>query len=173
MKKMFYLKKLLPVLCLLCFSGCGYQLVGKATNVPPGISSIAIPTFKNSTFEPGIEIPFTQAFLFEMMSDKRVKVVNRSEADCVLEGAITYFYLISVTYNRSGLVQEYQSTVTMDLTLKKKTGEVLWIERGLTESRWFRASSNALTNEANKAAAIQQTAAFVAERIRNRFFYNF
>jgi len=161
---------------LLCFSlasGCGYQMAGRETHIPPGLTSIAIPTFVNKTFEPGIEVPFTQAFLREFILDKRIKVVDRSEADSTLEGVIKSFNIYSVSYDRSGLVLEYQTTVVMDLTLKKQTGETLWIERDLSETYWYRSSSNILASEANKATAIQQIGRFVAERIRNRFFYQF
>jgi hypothetical protein len=92
-------------LTLLCFSlasGCGYQMAGRETHIPPGLTSIAIPTFVNQTFEPGIEIPFTQAFLREFILDKRIKVVDRSEADSTLEGVIKSFNTYSVSYDRSG-----------------------------------------------------------------------
>jgi len=166
-------------LCVfLCFSffmplGCGYQMVGKETHVPPGLNSLAVPTFKNQTFEPGIEVPFTQGFLKEFIRDRRVNVVDRKEADSILEGAIKAFYIFSVSYDKSGLALEYEIRVVLDLTLKKRTGEVLWEEKNFSETRWFRASSDVLTNEANKAAALQQIGRFAAERIRNRFFYNF
>ncbi len=163
----------ITLLCFLLPIGCGYQMVGKETHVPPGLNSVAIPTFKNQTFEPGIEVPFTQAFLREFIQDRRVNVVDRAEADSVLEGVIKYFRIYSVSYDKSGLVMEYQTDITLDLTLKKRTGEVLWEEKGFSETRWFRASSNVLTNETNKAAALQQIGRFLAERIRNRFFYNF
>lgn len=153
--------------------GCGYQLVGKETHVPPGLNSVAIPTFVNQTFEPGIEVPFTQAFLKEFIQDRRIKVLDRSEADSILEGVIKFFNVYSVSYDRSGLALEYQATVVIDLTLKKKTGETVWIEKDLSETRWYRTSSNVLTSETNKAAAIQEVGKFVADRIRNRFFYNF
>lgn len=148
-------------------------MVGKETHVPPGLSSIAIPTFKNSTFEPGIEIPFTQAFLNEFIQDRRVKVVNRAEADSILEGVVKYFTTSSVAYDKSGFVLQYAINVVVDLTLKDRTGKVLWEEKGWGESQWFRASSSGVTNEAAKQAAIQKTAGFMAERIRERFFYNF
>jgi outer membrane lipopolysaccharide assembly protein LptE/RlpB len=148
-------------------------MVGKETHVPPGLNSVAIPTFVNQTFEPGIEVPFTQAFLKEFIQDRRVKVVDRREADSILEGVIKSFELYSVSYDRSGLALEYQTNVVIDLTLKKGTGEILWREKDLTERRWYRASSNVLTNETNKAAAIQEAGRYMAERIRNRFFYNF
>jgi outer membrane lipopolysaccharide assembly protein LptE/RlpB len=154
-------------------AGCGYQMVGKETHVPPGINSIAIPTFVNQTFEPGIEVPFTQGFLREFIQDRRVKVVGRDEADSVLEGIIKSFQLSSVSYDQSGIALEYQTTVVIDLTLKKKTGEIIWVEKNLSDSRFYRTSRNILVSESNKAAAIQSLAKFMAERIRNRFFYNF
>lgn len=148
-------------------------MVGKETHVPPGLDSIAIPTFVNKTLEPGIEVPFTQAFLREFILDRRVKVVDRKEADSVLEGVIKSFNIFSVSYDRSGLVLEYQATVVADLTLKKRTGEILWVEKNFTETRWYRTSPSVLISEANKVAAIQQAGQYMAERIRNRFFYNF
>ena len=153
--------------------GCGYQLVGKETHVPPGLTSVAIPTFANQTFEPGIEVPFTQGFLREFIRERRVKVVDRSEADSILEGVIKNLQIYSVAYDRSGLATEYQTTVVIDLTLKRRTGEILWRENDISETRWFRASSSVLTSESNRAAAIQEIGKFIAERIRNRFFYNF
>ncbi len=161
------------LLCFLLLSGCGYQMVGKETHVPPGLNSIAIPTFKNRTFEPGIEVLFTQAFLREFILDRRVNVVDRAQADSLLEGVITDFRIYSVSYDQSGLVLEYQTNVVLDVTLKDRTGKVLWEQKNFSETQWFRASSNVLTSEANKAAAIQQIGRLVAERLRNRFFYNF
>jgi len=105
--------------------------------------------------------------------DRRVKVLDRSEADSVLEGVIKYFHFSSVSYNESGFVLEYQTTVILDVTLKGRTGEVLWSVNDLEDTQWYRASSSGLINEANKAVAIQQNGRSVAERLRMRFFHNF
>ncbi|PIX22028.1 MAG: hypothetical protein COZ69_12140, partial [Deltaproteobacteria bacterium CG_4_8_14_3_um_filter_45_9] len=91
-------------LCLFLLMGCGYQMVGKETHVPPGLNSIAIPTFKNQTFEPGIEVPFTQGFLKEFILDRRVKVVDRTGADSILEGIVKSFNIYSVSYDKAGFV---------------------------------------------------------------------
>ena len=170
---MSLVKKILPVIGLVLLMGCGYQMVGRETHVPPGLNSVAIPTFKNLTLEPGIEIPFTQAFLTEFIQDQRVNVVGRTDASSILEGVVRYFRIFSVSYNASGFVTEYQTDVILDITLKDRTGKVLWEEKGFAETAWFRASSSGLINEANKQAAIQEAAKLVAGRIRNRFFYNF
>lgn len=165
--------KVLLILCMMLFTGCGYQMVGKETHVPPGLNSVAVPTFSNQTLEPGIEVPFTQGFLREFINDRRVRVVNRREADSILEGVIKDFQIYSVSYDRSGIALEYQTTVVIDLTLKRQSGEILWKEQNFSETRWYRTSTSVLTSESNKAAAIQQIGRFMAERIRNRFFYNF
>ena len=161
------------ILWITLLLGCGYQLVGKETHVPPGLTSVAIPTFANQTFEPGIEVQFTRGFLKEFIQDRRVKVVDRSEADSVLEGVIKDLRIYSVAYNQSGLATEYQTTVVIDLVLKKRTGETIWVERDVSDTRWYRASSAVLISESTKAAAIEQIGKYIAEKMRNRFFYNF
>ena len=170
---MIIIKKVLSIICLVLLMACGYQMVGKGTHVPAGISSIAIPTFKNKTFEPGIEIQFTQGFLNEFIQDRRVKVVSQAEADSILEGVVTDFTASGVAYDKSGFVLQYVTTITVDLSLKDRAGKVLWEDKGVSEVQWFRASSSGVTNEAAKQIAIQKTAGIMAERIRNRFFYNF
>jgi outer membrane lipopolysaccharide assembly protein LptE/RlpB len=163
----------ITLLCLLFLSACGYQMVGKETHVPPGLNSLAIPTFKNRTFEPGIEVQFTQAFLREFILDRRVNVVDRAQADSILEGTITDFRSYSVSYDQSGFVLEYLTIIILDLTLMDRAGKVLWEQKNFSETQWFRASSGVLANELNKTAAIQRIGRLVAERLRSRFFYNF
>ena len=153
--------------------GCGYQLVGKETHVPPGLTSVAIPTFTNQTMEPWVEVPLTQGFLREFIRDRRVKVLDRREADSILEGVIKSFQIYSVAYDQSGLATEYQTSVVVDLTLKKRTGEILWKEIDLSESTWYKTSSVVLVSESRKTAAIQDVGRVIAERLRNRYFYNF
>ena len=153
--------------------GCGYQMVGMETHRPPGITSIAIPTFVNQTFEPGIEVPLTQGFLREFIQDRRVKVVDRKEADSILEGVIKSFQIHSISYDRSGIAQEYETTVKLDLTLRRRKGEILWIQKDLTESRTYRVSTSPLMTESNKASALQSLGRLMAESIKNRFFYDF
>jgi len=170
---MVFYRRFLLLICIFLLLGCGYQMVGKETHVPSGLNSIAIPTFVNQTLEQGIEIPFTTGFLREFIQDRRIKVVDRKEADSFLEGVIKDFNIYSVAYDQSGLATEYQTTVVIDLTLKNRKGEILWRENDLSETRWYRVSFSPLMSESNRAAAIQQIGRFLAERIRYRFFHNF
>ena len=83
---------------------CGYQLVGKETHLPPGITSIAVPTFVNQTYEPGIEVPFTQAFLADFIRDRRVTLLEKGKADSVLEGRSTPLLFRPFLRTQQGLV---------------------------------------------------------------------
>jgi len=165
--------RLLSIICVALLLGCGYQMVGMQTQVPPGMHSIAIPTFANLTFEPGIEVQLTQGFLREFMFDRRARVVGRKEADSILEGVIKSFRIFSVAYNQSGIALEYQITLVVDLTFKKQTGEVVWRELNLTENRFYRTAPSAVSSESNKAAAVQMIGSIMAERILNRVFHEF
>jgi outer membrane lipopolysaccharide assembly protein LptE/RlpB len=167
------MKKALSIFLLILVSGCGYHLVGKDTHLPPGVTSVAIPTLVNQTLEPGIEIVFTQAFLQEFIKDKRVKVVDRKEADSILEGVIKSFYVYSASFDKSGYALEYQTVVTMDITLKRKNGEILWQDKDVLEREWYQTNPSVIATEDNRVNAIQQTASSIAERVRNRFYYNF
>jgi outer membrane lipopolysaccharide assembly protein LptE/RlpB len=169
----FSKKLLLLFLSLVFLGGCGYKLAGKETHLPPGVGSVAIPTLINKTLEPGIEIVFTQAFLKEFIKDRRVQVVDRREADSIFEGIIKSFVIISVSYDKSGYALEYQTIVTVDITLKRQNGEVLWKEKDLMERAWYRTNPSVIGNEDNRVNAIQQVAQSLAERILNRFYYNF
>jgi len=90
-----------------------------------------------------------------------------------LEGVIRSLEIYSVAYDGSGIALEYQTTVVIDLTLRKQTGEIIWKEQGLSETQWYRAASSPIISESNKVAAIQQIGSFMAGRIRNRLFYEF
>jgi len=164
---------LLLLLSLACLWGCGYRLAGKETHVPPGVRSVAIPTLVNQTLEPGIEIVFTQAFLKEFIKDRRVRVVDRREADSIFEGVIKSLIILSVSYDKSGYALEYQTIVMMDITLKRQNGEVLWKEKDLIERAWYRTNPTVIGNEDNRVNAIQKVAQSLAERVLNRFYYNF
>ena len=75
---------------------------------------------------------------------------------------------------------EYQTNVIVDLTLKRKDGEVLWRLTNLSEARWHRASfgevvssTGGIFNEASKDNAVQETGKFMPSRSKVDFFIIF
>ncbi len=162
------------ILFLLVGTGCGYRLGGEGFSPSPEIRFIAIPTFINETYEAGIETIVTNAFLAELVKDRRVKVVGEDEADAIMEGTVRSFSISSVAYDPTGVVLEYRTWVVLDVLLRRnKKAGVLWSKRGLTESDVYRVSSDVLLTEAEKERAIQKIATELARRIRRRLFEGF
>jgi len=122
----------------------------------PGLTRSPCPTFLNKTLEPGVEVPFTQGFLRRVHQCQKVNVVDRRKADSVLGRSHQVLRIHSVSYDESGIAFGISNHGVIDLKLKKTTGEVLWQEENLSETRWYRTSTSVLTSESNRATAVQQ-----------------
>jgi len=69
--------------------GCGYHVAGRASHLPSGWTTIAIPAFKNDTTRYRIEQRFTQAVIREFISRTKYRIVqDTSSADGVLTGEV-------------------------------------------------------------------------------------
>ena len=63
------------------FSGCGYHLVGTGSSLPSHLKTISIPVFKNTSSQPEIHRELTSAVLEAFISDGRLKVAKKGNAD--------------------------------------------------------------------------------------------
>ena len=160
---------LLAVILLL--PGCGYELVkgpglsGPAFATPGGetgeITSIAVPVFKNQTFEPQVPEFFTEAFSQELAGSGLVRV-NKPNPDAVLQGTVTAVTATLAAMSGQGLAVSKVVTATISLTLTRQGKAVKsW---GFGDSETYDASSvNA--EDFNKRAALVR----IAERMARRF----
>jgi hypothetical protein len=79
---------ILPVLALL-FGGCaGYHVGPVQPKYMGGIKTIAVPTFKNSTLMPRIEVLAADIVIRQIQQDGTYQIVSSDRADAVLEGSI-------------------------------------------------------------------------------------
>ena len=84
----FALLLALPVLSVL--SSCaGYQLGASKPHQMANVTKLAVPTFKNDTLEPRLEVLVTNALIKKLQMDGAYQIVPRSEADAVLVATIT------------------------------------------------------------------------------------
>ena len=82
----------LCVALLVCaaVSGCGYSYA--RSRLSDYYSTLAVPAFKNRSFEPDIQILVTNLLIRELQADGRFRIVDATaSADLVLTGAITDF----------------------------------------------------------------------------------
>ena len=116
---------LLPLLtmcsALLSLSSCGYQLEGSGIYLPEHIRKIAVPLFENRTYQYQLATTVTAAVADELSNYDAMKIVERSEADAVIEGSLISYTFRPVRISGSGvsagLAESYRVSVTASVKL--------------------------------------------------------
>jgi len=158
----------------LVLQGCGYHLAVANNPLLQNIATIAIPYFKNKTFEPEIEAIFTQAFVNEFVESKRLRVVSREQADAVLLGTIKHLDEDTISYDRDDKAQEYRLRVAVDLLLEERqSGAVLWKRTNLRHADEYSVAFNIVVSETAKREALQRLAQDLAERVHDSIMQGF
>lgn len=173
------MKKTIVVLFLafagLAFGGCGYHRARLDNPLLSGYQTIAIPYFKNKTFEPGAEKIFTDAFMREFIESRRFKIVSEHEADVILYGTVKNLKEESVAQNRNDKTLEYLLYMTLDLRLEERaTGKVLWKRKGMRHVEDYPIYENDIQlSETAKRASLKKIAADLAERSHDSIMMGF
>lgn len=154
--------------------GCGYRL-GGGPSAYPQIRTVAIPVFRNETFEPSLEIAITSALKEAIIRDGRWRVVDYPEgADARLEGRLASFDRTPLSFSVTKVVTQYRVTVRADIRLvERSTSKILWQDRGLSgHAEYFLTPDIAQTRSAEDRA-IREAAANLGETTAARFLDGF
>lgn len=69
---------------LTVFAGCGYRLGSAKPAVLQNVTTIAIPTFKNKTYEPLVEVLLADTTIKQFQQDGTYEIVSDNRADAIL-----------------------------------------------------------------------------------------
>lgn len=119
----------LAVLAALVTASCGYSTAGRASRLPTGIHTIAIPAFVNQTQTYKIEQVLTGAVVREFTTRTNYRIANDAaqDADATLRGTVVSTQLAPVTYDsQTGRASSALITVNMKVVLVDKSGKVLF-----------------------------------------------
>lgn len=112
----------------IALAGCGYKL-GEIRPTPMrSVRSLAVPTFKNNTFESRIEVLFADTLVKKLQQDGTYRVVNTGQADAVLYCAIDKIERGSLrsVQNNVYATSEFRLTVTASYeVIDQGTGRIL------------------------------------------------
>jgi len=115
--------------CFLLFTGCGYHTAASAAHLPNTVHTLAIPTFQNATQSYHTEVAFTQQVIREFSSRTRYKLVvgNDPDADATLDGTITSFQVVPLTYNsQTGQSSSFLVTIKAKVILIDRNHRILY-----------------------------------------------
>jgi len=137
-------------------------------------TSIAIPYFKNKTFEAEAVSIFTHAVVNEFVESGRLKVESLDKADLVLYGTVKKLNEETVAYSSDDKALEYRVRVTLELSLEEKaTGRVLWKRKRLTHDEEYLTGDRVKVSETTKRKSLVQLAEDLAERVHDSIIQGF
>jgi hypothetical protein len=113
-------------------SGCGYS---NKSLISRKINSIYIPIFENETFRKGLEFDLTNAVKDEIMSNTKLRIAKKDNADTILTGKIQKVTESMLSSNVEDNIVEGRVTIYVDVKLvDRRTGRTLIEEKKVTQS---------------------------------------
>lgn len=116
------------ILLLALLTGCGYALVGRASNIPEDVRRVYLEPLENRTTRSQIEQFLTQAIAQELVTRQRFDLATTAaDADAILHGVVVGFAVTPVTFGPDGRASEYEITITSQMSFKRAgSDDVLW-----------------------------------------------
>jgi len=170
-------KKYFIILFLLLFSlvisSCGYQLRG-TQELRTGLQTVAIVPVINKTFESRIENDLYNALVDEFAQSKNLSVVDVENADLLVAATVVAVENYSISYSPDDKTYEYRVVMTIDAEAKEKaSGKILWRRSALQEIEEYKASTEPLTIDRRKQAALRRICKVLAEDMHDGLFTGF
>ena len=121
------------MICGLVSSGCGYSLVGRATNIPEDIRKVYVSSFENRTARSQVEQLLTRAIIDELVTRQRFEVLTSpGSADAEIRGAVVGYGATPVGFDADGRADEYEISFVAEVIFQRLSSdpdaeaEVIW-----------------------------------------------
>jgi len=166
---------IIPVVLALFCMGCGYHFASGGEHIDAAVQKVFIGEFSNNTGEAHIENYVRNAFFSRFRRGSRFKpVASIGEADASLTGKIVAITTSHLSYGNSDLTKEDSVTMTLVVVFKKTgSGEIIWMNTGLSESEAFAVSANTTTTARSKETALRKLSIDMAKKIYRNIMSGF
>ena len=156
--------KLLIVVTLF-LNGCGYHLLGTGSTLPKHLKTIFIPVFTNSSSQPEIHRQLTSAIINSFVTDGRVKVVQKTQADMVMTGDLFYYELKTVSFNSNNFATGYIVKLGINVEVVDKANNKPYLKQTLRAEWNYKATSDIVGTESARLAALEQAYLVLGNRL--------
>jgi hypothetical protein len=132
------------------FNGCaGYHIGPVKPAYLHAVQSIAVPTFKNSTLEPRIEVLVTGTVIKQFQQDGTYRIASDGNADAILKGEITRISRAPSRSVRGNVLatEEFSLTIRVRYRLVGRDGTMISPPAEVTGSSSFFVGSDVATDE--------------------------
>ena len=161
----------LGVLLLTFVSGCGYN---HQAALPEGVKTIYVNTVLNKipidkiyAYHPGLEMLISNALVKRFRQDGNLQVVERKNADVILETDLTLFDQEGLRFTSLESVEEYRLVMTVDFRLKDaKSGKIIMEEKNFSgDSEYFVSEVRSIGREEAANRASERLARNMVDRV--------
>ena len=169
----------ITVLLMSTLASCGYQFrvdgagptIGGATastlTEPP--PRLIIRTLVNNSFEPNLEMRYTNYFRDEFSAGSGAQVVPESEAaDLVLTGRILSVIVPTLSFSQTATLESRTEVIVQILVEDVRSRKVVWRQLAKGSSEFF-ITPDLQFNRALQNRAVEQAGRFVAADLAARF----
>ena len=136
------------------FSGCGYHLVGMGSSLPSHLKTISIPVFKNTSSQPEIHRELTSAVLEAFISDGRLKVAKKGNADLVMDATLVFYQKRNVSFGSQDLVSNIIVEVEIDLTITDQIKNKIFMKEKFKTQWDYKSTSDIAATERARLKAL-------------------
>jgi outer membrane lipopolysaccharide assembly protein LptE/RlpB len=156
--------KLLMIFTLF-LNGCGYHLMGTSSTLPKHLKTIFIPVFTNSSSQPEIHRQLTSAIINSFVTDGRVKVVQKTQADMVMTGDLFYYELKTVSFNSNNFATGYIVKLGINVEVVDKANNKPYLKQTFRTEWNYKATSDIVGTESARLAALEQAYLVLGNRL--------
>jgi len=136
------------------FAGCGYHLVGTGNTLPAHLKTIYISVFKNTSSQPEIHRELTSAVLRSFISDGRLKVARKDNADLIMDATLNYYKLRNVSFGSQDFVSNIIIELGVQLKVTDQVKNKIFMEKQL-QTQWdYKSTTDVATTERARIEAL-------------------
>lgn len=137
------MRPIILILIAAVLSGCGYKL-GEIRPTPMrSIRTLAVPSFKNRTYEPRVEVLMADTLIKTLQEDGTYTIVSEDRADAILECTLNQIERRSARSVQDNVLATAEFLLNIEvhyLVVDRVTGAILMRGRVRGESSFFSGS---------------------------------
>lgn len=143
---------LLPLAALL-FSGCaGYHVGPIKPKAMRAVKTLAVPTFKNDTLEPRVEVMLANSVIKQLQQDGTYQVVREQDADATLEGTLDEIIRRPSRSVRGNVLQTREFTLLLRIRYRvtDRSGRIIDQRTVTGQTSFFVSGTDTLAADVNQ-----------------------
>lgn len=127
-------------------AGCAYRL---GSTLPPGLSSVHVPTVVNRTDEPQVERDVTRSLVQEFQRDGTLRIAEAGAADSRIDVTVSGFKLLPLRYERDAAktAREYRLLLEADFVLRRTRDDTVLMQRRVQGEATFTFAGDMATSK--------------------------